>query len=141
MATIDLTQQELRGFTTSAPISIPAGGATIDSNGFDVLFTGSLTGPGGLTTVGPGSVALLGTNTYLGGTMVSSGTLIVGSPGALAFGSPLSVGSDASLLFANQADRVLPQSVPEPKAIISLLAMALLGLCGIILGRFYKLGF
>src|ERR1017187_1016721 len=79
LPTIDLTQPGLPGFTTSATISIPAGGATINSNGFDVLFTGSLTGPGGLTTFGPGSVALLGTNTYVGGTMVSSGTLIVGS--------------------------------------------------------------
>jgi autotransporter-associated beta strand protein len=96
------TLQAGGGFATSAPISIAAGGATIDSNGFDMSLMGSLTGPGGVTTVGAGSVALLGTNTYAGGTVVSAGTLIAGSRGALPVGSALMVGADASLLFGNQ---------------------------------------
>jgi autotransporter-associated beta strand protein len=48
---------------------------------------------------GPGSVTLSGTNSYSGGTLVSSGTLIVGSPSALPDGSSLTVGDSAASLF------------------------------------------
>jgi hypothetical protein len=60
------------------------------------------------------------------------------------FGGALSSGESSTNTLSSsiiRADGILPQSVPEPKAIISLLAMALLGLCGIIPVRYSRLGF
>jgi autotransporter-associated beta strand protein len=44
-------------------------------------FSGSITGPGQVAQIGSGTVALLGTNTYTGGTTISSGTLQLGNGG------------------------------------------------------------
>jgi hypothetical protein len=71
-----------------------------------------------------GYILIEGTNSELGGA-VSSGELSTNS-------------LPSSII---RADEISPQSVPEPKAVISLLAMALLGLGGIFLGRFSRLGF
>ena len=54
-----------------------SGGATLDTNGNNVTLAGPLTGAGGLTKQGAGALTLLGTNTYQGNTIVSSGTLYV----------------------------------------------------------------
>ena len=53
------------------------------------FFSGTLGGPGpfennlGLTKIGAGVLALTGTNTYLGGTILTAGTLNLGSAGAI----------------------------------------------------------
>ena len=44
-------------------------------------FSGLITGPGQVAQIGSGTVALLGTNTYSGGTTISSGTLQLGNGG------------------------------------------------------------
>jgi autotransporter-associated beta strand protein len=44
-------------------------------------FSGSIIGPGQVAQIGSGTVALLGTNTYTGGTTISSGTLQLGNGG------------------------------------------------------------
>jgi T5SS/PEP-CTERM-associated repeat protein/autotransporter-associated beta strand protein len=73
---------------TLAPINFPndvtlaAGGLTLDSNGFNSTFSGVFTGAGGLTKISPGTVTLIGDNTYLGGTTISAGTLQLGNGGA-----------------------------------------------------------
>jgi autotransporter-associated beta strand protein len=62
-------------FTTTAPITVGAGGGTIDANGYNPAFAGTLTGSGGLTTTGAGIVTLSGTNTYTGGTTIDAGVI------------------------------------------------------------------
>jgi len=80
--------------TLSGPINLE-GDLTVDHAGLgagnSITFSGGLTGVGGLnvTFVGPhpitdSSVRLTGTNTYLGETAVSSGTLILGTGTTLA---------------------------------------------------------
>lgn len=61
----------------SAPwnVTVNAGGATIDTNGFAVEASANLVGTGGLGKQGAGTLTLTGTNTYAGGTLVSGGTL------------------------------------------------------------------
>ncbi|MEO5915368.1 MAG: autotransporter-associated beta strand repeat-containing protein [Luteolibacter sp.] len=56
-------------------INIQAGGAKIDTNGFNIQVSPRMSGTGGLTKSGAGTLALNGVNTYSGATMVSAGIL------------------------------------------------------------------
>jgi autotransporter-associated beta strand protein len=87
-------------FTSTAPIIIGAGGATIDCNGHNVQFAHGLSGQGGLTITGAGILTLTGTNSY-GGTTLSSGKLIIAISTSLADGSSLTVGANANGFFGS----------------------------------------
>jgi autotransporter-associated beta strand protein len=82
------------------------------SSSLQTVFSGSiaanLTGSGALVKEGSGSVVLSGNNTYTGGTLVSAGTLIVDSSDSLPDGSNLTVGANASQVFASLAPKVSP---------------------------------
>lgn len=58
---------------------IQSGGARIDSNGQSLAVSQVLTGVGGFTKSGTGTVTLSGANTYTGPTTVNAGTLSVSS--------------------------------------------------------------
>jgi autotransporter-associated beta strand protein len=67
---------------------VKAGGAIINSNGFDVtipeaLLTDAVSTGGGLTKQGTGTLTLSNANTYSGATTVNSGTLAVGASGSI----------------------------------------------------------
>jgi len=87
-------------------VFVKAGGAVIDSNGYNITQTQSLktdavsTG-GGLTKLGAGILTLVGANTYTGSTMVTAGALHIGSGGSLASGNALTVGAGGTADFAN----------------------------------------
>jgi autotransporter-associated beta strand protein len=89
---------------------------------------------GGLTKLGSGTLILSGTNTYLGGTKVENGELIVSSPAAIDannVGTNLYVGTSLSLFSgAIAADAGHPAAaVPEPATVALVAAgVALLAL-------------
>lgn len=58
-------------------VTINGGGATIDSNEFNVTVGQGMSGAGGLTKDGTGTLTLSGSSTYTGATTVSSGTLLL----------------------------------------------------------------
>jgi autotransporter-associated beta strand protein len=96
-------------------------------------YQGVLAGSGDSLSVNNASAVLVlsgSGNSYTGGTTVTSGELIVGNPGGIADGTPLSVGSNIAAFGAavvppaNAAAAVMP--VPEP----STLALLALGTCG-----------
>jgi autotransporter-associated beta strand protein len=58
---------------------------------------GNITGPGSLITQGPGTVIISGSNSYLGTTTISSGTLQIDSTGSLPAGS--SITDNGTLTF------------------------------------------
>ena len=62
------------------------GGATVDTAGYRVTLSGSLSGPGGLTKTDSGTLILTASNTYSGGTTVAGGTLSMGNSFALGSG-------------------------------------------------------
>jgi autotransporter-associated beta strand protein len=61
---------------------------------------GAISGLGGLTKQGSGTVALSGANTYGDTTVVAAGTLLAGAPGTL-FTTALLVGAGATCIFNN----------------------------------------
>ena len=65
--------------TSTLALSLGAGGGAIDVADAAWTFSDPITGAGGLTVNGTGTLVLNGTNTYTGETMVSSGTLQLGS--------------------------------------------------------------
>ncbi len=67
------TLQASSSFSSSLPMTIGIGssGTTLNTAGFAVTLSGSLSGPGGLTKSGGGTLTLSGSNTYGGGTAVS----------------------------------------------------------------------
>jgi fibronectin-binding autotransporter adhesin len=98
------------GFNESE-IQVLAGGARIDSNGFNVTINQGLAGVGGLTKQGAGTLALNGTSSYAGATNVAAGTLIV--TGSIAGTSNVAVssggvlGGGGSIQTANNGSVVL----------------------------------
>lgn len=76
----------------AAPISL-ASNATFTVNNATLSVTGSISGAGGLTIAGNGSVSLGNSNSYLAATNVSSGTLIVNAAEALPATTALSIGT------------------------------------------------
>ncbi len=78
------------GATAASSANVKAGGAIIDSNGFDITIAKALTADtvstgGGLTKLGSGTLTLSGVNTYTGNTTVSAGTLALADNASLTF--------------------------------------------------------
>jgi fibronectin-binding autotransporter adhesin len=81
--------------------TIGSGGLKMDTNGFAVTISNVLSGTGGLSKVGDGSLTLSGANTYTGTTSVSAGSLnltgSVAGPTSVTGGTLNLAGSSASL--------------------------------------------
>ncbi len=56
-------------------VAIQSGGATFDTNGYDVTVSKAISGPGGLTKLGSGTLALSGTNSFAGAVIINAGTV------------------------------------------------------------------
>ena len=100
---------------------INAGGATLDITNAaatvtwtDAAGAGPITGPGGLTKAGPGTLILAGSNNYAGGTIISQGTLQFGQSGSA--GSGVITLGDAST-GANEVRINMPSNTSWPPPI------------------------
>ncbi|MGD0655129.1 MAG: autotransporter-associated beta strand repeat-containing protein [Thermoguttaceae bacterium] len=80
----------------AVPTTIGTGGATIDSNGYACTISGVLSGEGGLTKIGSGTLTLTATNTYAGDTIISEGTLKLSSTGQISAASSIYTSSTAT---------------------------------------------
>ncbi|ASV83763.1 outer membrane autotransporter barrel domain protein [Ochrobactrum quorumnocens] len=87
-------------FTIDRATALQTGGGTIDTIGATTLeFDGVVSGDGGLTKIGSGTLVLNGTNTYAGGSAINGGTVQIASDASLGAASgPLSI--DAGTLHS-----------------------------------------
>lgn len=82
--------------------NILSGGAIIDTTNLNVTIGEPLSGVGGLTKLGSGTLTLTGNNTYTGGTLINGGTLVTTSASFLGNGA-ITVASNATLSVAYSA--------------------------------------
>jgi autotransporter-associated beta strand protein len=71
------TLKFLSGFTSNRAVTLNSGGGTFDTNGYNATLAGTISGTGGLTKIGSGTLTLSGSIGYSGATAVNAGTLIV----------------------------------------------------------------
>jgi len=75
----------LGGLQGARSLAIGGNSLSVGGNNQSTTYTGTLSGSGLLTKVGNGTLTLSGSNSYTGGTTISSGTLQIGSGGTTGF--------------------------------------------------------
>jgi autotransporter-associated beta strand protein len=95
------TLQYLAGFSSSRAVTLNAGGGTFDTNGNNATLAGTMSGTGGLTKIGAGTLTLSGSSSYSGATAVNAGTLAASATNAFSSSSAFTVASGATLNLAS----------------------------------------
>ena len=99
----------------SAPVTLASNLIVTPTSGATIGISGNISGSGALTETGAGTLVLLGSNTYGGGTTITAGTLQIGPGGTL---GPNTV-TDNSVLQMNRPDSfTLSNSVSGSGALV-----------------------
>ena len=88
----------------SRAVTLGPGGGTVDTQGFGTKLTQAVSGPGGFTKAGTGTLVLTGASSYAGGTTIAEGTLQLGDGGTS--GSLQGMVLNNGALAFNRADAV-----------------------------------
>jgi outer membrane autotransporter protein len=91
-----------RAITLNAASPGLAGGGTLDTQDYTTTLTQGITGAGGLTKAGSGTLILTGSNAYGGGTTIGAGVLQLGNGGTT--GSIVGNVANAGTLVFDRAD-------------------------------------
>jgi autotransporter-associated beta strand protein len=74
---------------------------TVGGNAASTAYSGVLSGAGGVTKVGPGTLSLLSSSTYTGGTSITAGALQLGDSATINGSVAGNIGDNSTLGFAN----------------------------------------
>jgi pectate lyase len=94
---------------STLPVSINAGGATLDVGANDVSFANAIGvgGTGGLTKSGTGKLTLNGNNTFGGITLISQGTLALGAAGSIPNSTQIILTNNSVLDVTGRSDSTI----------------------------------
>ncbi|MBR6436946.1 MAG: autotransporter-associated beta strand repeat-containing protein, partial [Thermoguttaceae bacterium] len=113
--TIDGTNKQGAQFTQGDNDATFEGGVTMDADGeFNIeanknlTLAGEVTGEGGVTKTGEGTLTLTNANSYTGGTTISAGKVVLSENGTLGNGD---IQNDATLEFAHDSDQTLDKTI------------------------------
>jgi autotransporter-associated beta strand protein len=109
-------------FLQNVTTNILAGGLYFSTDGHTVTLANVLSGAGGLTKTGAGTLLLNGENTYAGDTTVSGGTLEIGNVSALGARADLSIASGA-LVNLNYSGAIALDSLLLDSSVIGTLTV------------------
>ncbi len=122
----------------SAPLVLATSTSADISSGASLGVSGNISGGGGLTLTGPGTLILSGNNDYAVETSVEDGTLVVDTTTALPGKTNLTIGAGGRFVFdptilaspANPSQQGMAGvgAVPEPGTLALLLAGLFVGL-------------
>lgn len=120
----DIASLIIQKDATNAPFSVStnnAAGGVIDTNTFNTTIGVAISGTGGLTKAGDGTLTLSGTNTYAGDTAVTGGTLSLAADNTSNDLSTVTIGSSGvlQLTFAgtDTVDKLFIGATQQPKGV------------------------
>lgn len=93
----DIPSLIIEGSSTFGVLTNNAAGGVIDTNGFSTTIAVAVSGVGGLTKAGAGTLTLSGTNVYEGDTTITDGTLVLGAVNSNNELSSVSIGTSGVL--------------------------------------------
>jgi outer membrane autotransporter protein len=93
------------GLTSTRSVTLNGNGGTIDTNGFNSTFSGTIGGAGSFTKAGAGSLTLGGAGSYAGATLVNAGILQAGAANVFSANSAYTVA--AATLDLNGFDQAI----------------------------------
>jgi autotransporter-associated beta strand protein len=112
-ATLDLNNfsDSIGSLAGAGNVNLGSGSLSTGANNTSTLFSGIISGSGGLTKTGTGTLTLSGNNTYTGATTVMAGTLLVNGSQQ---GSSVTVDSGATLGGAGMVGSVTASGAVSP---------------------------
>jgi autotransporter-associated beta strand protein len=98
----------------TAPLTLTSSVAiSLSSQSNALTISGAISGGGGLTQTGAGTLALSGVNTYAGPTSINSGLLVIDNSASIPQASPLTIGAAATTAAARLATTIGTVAVPS----------------------------
>ncbi len=106
--------------TFNGQVALGSGTLTVGGNNASTTFSGGISGTGGLVKEGSGTLLLMGSNSYTGGTSVTGGILQLGATNTLATNGQLTIASGARVELAEGISQRVAGLTTSASSVIAL---------------------